>query len=208
ARREAHAREAQLPHGLGRVLPPVRLAGGGLRRPHGRAARRRRKRGARRLDERSEADDQGRRRQRRALRLLPQPAGDASAPRRVPPGPGAAIRRRERRSPPAGAVRGPGAPVYLGWFVDPHPSKPFVLDETSYLRARQTVANFWTGELAGAATYEVPEQRVNDAERSLLIQNATLAWCYSVGNTYEELSNAEMMEAAQVMGEFGFAGVD
>ncbi len=103
---------------------------------------------------------------------------------------------------------GTTASVYIGWFVDPQPSKPFTLDETSYDEARQRVVDFWTGQLGATATFLVPDQRVNDAERSLLIQNATLAWRYSVGNTYEELSTAEMMEAAQVMGEYGFQHVN
>lgn len=105
---------------------------------------------------------------------------------------------------PAGTV----GTVYLGWFVDPKPSKPFALDAASYERAKQKVVDFWNTQLAEAATFEVPDEHVNDAERSLLIQNATLAWRYSVGNTYEELSAAEMMEVAQVMGEYGFQDVD
>jgi hypothetical protein len=99
------------------------------------------------------------------------------------------------------------ASIYVGWFVDPQTSKPFALDDESYLAARQKLADFWNGRLQAAATFQTPERRVNDAERSLLIQNATLAWRYSVGNTYEELPNAEMMEAAQVMGAYGFQGV-
>ncbi|HZQ66445.1 MAG TPA: hypothetical protein VFA66_14610 [Gaiellaceae bacterium] len=105
---------------------------------------------------------------------------------------------------PAGAT----GTVYVGWFVDPQASKPFVLDDDTYAAARQTVADFWNGRLQSAATFETPERRVNDAARSLLIQNAMLAWRYSVGNTYEELSNAEMMEVAQVMGAYGFQHVD
>jgi hypothetical protein len=101
---------------------------------------------------------------------------------------------------PAGA----SASVYVGWFVDPQASKPFVLDDGTYVAAREKLADFWDGRLQEAALFEVPERRVEDAERSLLIQNATLAWRYSVGNTYEVLSNAEMMEVAQVMGGYGF----
>jgi hypothetical protein len=103
---------------------------------------------------------------------------------------------------------GTRATVYVGWFIDPRASKPFTLGETTYLRGREQVVDFWNGQLRDAATFEVPDRRVNDAERSLLIQNATLAWRYSVGNTYEELSAAEMMEVAQVMGEYGFQHVN
>ncbi len=103
---------------------------------------------------------------------------------------------------------GTSGTVYLGWFVDPQSSKPFALDETGYIAARQKVIDFWIGKLGDAATFEVPDRRVENAERSLLIQSSTLAWRYSVGNTYEVLSAAEMMEVAQVMGEYGLQDVN
>jgi hypothetical protein len=103
---------------------------------------------------------------------------------------------------------GSSSTVYLAWFVDPQPSKPFALDQASYEAARERVTGYWTAQLANAASFEVPERRVDDAQRSLLIQSATLAWRYSIGNTYEEFSNAEMMEAAQVMGAYGFQHVE
>src|SRR5207247_2849674 len=61
--------------------------------------------------------------------------------------------------------------VYLAWFVAPAPSRIFTLDEASYLIARQALVDYWTSTLWNGATFEVPEQRVNDAVRSLLIQN-------------------------------------
>jgi hypothetical protein len=100
------------------------------------------------------------------------------------------------------------ATVYIGWFVNPHPSKPFALDAASYRTARRRVVDFWTGVLRGAATFQVPERRVDDAERSLLIQNAVLAWRYGGGNTYQELSSPEVGDVAQVMGEYGLPAVD
>jgi hypothetical protein len=95
--------------------------------------------------------------------------------------------------------------VYVGWLVDPAPSRAVTLDEARYLRARQTLVDFWSRTLAAGATIEVPERRVQDAERSLLIQNRTLAWRYSIGDRYgTKLSTPEAIDAAGVMGEYGF----
>jgi hypothetical protein len=105
---------------------------------------------------------------------------------------------------PAGTRRS----VYLGWFVDPHKSDSFTLDGPTYRRARRGLVAFWTGWLRRAARLEVPERRVYDAERSLLIQNSVLSWRYSVGNSYQELSGPEASDVAQAMGEYGFRKVD
>jgi hypothetical protein len=99
--------------------------------------------------------------------------------------------------------------VYVAWPVVHGPTQPFVLDETSYLRAREAVADFWLRKLASGATYEVPERRVQEAEESLLIQNLTLGWRYSVGDTYHtKLSTPEAIDAATVLGEYGFPAIN
>jgi len=54
---------------------------------------------------------------------------------------------------------------------------------------------------------EVPEPRVRDAVRNLLIQNLGLTWRYSVGNPYQKFSFPEGVDVAQVMGSFGFSDV-
>ena len=53
----------------------------------------------------------------------------------------------------------------------------------------------------------VPEERVNDATRNLLIQNLTLTYRYSIGNPYEQFSFPEGVDVAQVMAEWGQADV-
>jgi hypothetical protein len=100
---------------------------------------------------------------------------------------------------------GTAATVYAAWLVEPGQSKPVHLDDAVYERARDGLASFWNGLLDGGATYDVPEQVVEDAEKSLLIQNLALGWRYSIGDTYHsKLSTPEAIDAAGVMGEYGF----
>jgi hypothetical protein len=81
------------------------------------------------------------------------------------------------------------------------------LDASSYDAARDGVARFWKAEVGRGALLQVPERRVVDAERSLLVQQRVLTWRYSVGNPYEELSFAEALDAARVMAAYGHADV-
>ena len=104
---------------------------------------------------------------------------------------------------------GTTATVYAAWFVEPGRSKSFHLDEDTYTRARDNLVAFWSQKLAAAATYEVPEKVVQDAQRSLLIQSLSLGWRYSVGDRYHsKLSTPEAIDAAEVMGEYGFQALD
>jgi hypothetical protein len=80
-------------------------------------------------------------------------------------------------------------------------------DAMSYDAARARVVRFWDGEISRGAQFEVPERRVIDAERSLLVQQRVLTWRYSVGNAYEELSFAEALDAARVMAAYGHGDV-
>ena len=56
-------------------------------------------------------------------------------------------------------------------------------------------------------TVDVPEPRVLDAARALLVQDLLLTWRYSIGNAYEEFSFPEGVDVAQVLGEQGFEDV-
>ncbi len=99
--------------------------------------------------------------------------------------------------------------VYVAWLIDPAPTRPFVLDEDSYVAARQALATFWARKLASSASFEVPERRVEDAARSLVIQNLALAWRYSAGNGYHShVFTPEVVDTASVMGEYGFQDVN
>jgi hypothetical protein len=99
--------------------------------------------------------------------------------------------------------------VYVAWLIDPAPTSPFTLDEDSYVAARQALATFWARKLAKGAMFEVPERRVENATRSLLIQNLALAWRYSAGNGYHShVFTPEVVDTAGVLGEYGFQDVN
>src|SRR3954469_5368222 len=104
---------------------------------------------------------------------------------------------------------GTSATLYAAWFVEPGRSKSFHLDGDTYTRARDNLVAFWTDKLDDGATYEVPEKVVQDAQRSLLIQSLSMGWRYSIGDRYHsKLSTPEAMDAAGVMGEYGFQALD
>jgi hypothetical protein len=98
-----------------------------------------------------------------------------------------------------GSIRGHGE-LYVAWN---RTARRASRDE--YERARQTVVDYWTKRVA--APFEVPERRVFDAERGLLVQNLVHTWRYSIGNPYEEFSFPESVDGAQVMAEYGYAEV-
>jgi len=97
--------------------------------------------------------------------------------------------------------------VYAAWLARPSLTEPFRLDRREYLRARHSVAGYWNGRLAGGARVQVPDRRVMNAERNLLIQNLLHTWRYSLANAYERFS-WEMIDVAEVLGEYGFTGVE
>ena len=101
---------------------------------------------------------------------------------------------------PAGGAR----TVYIAWRP---PSRPRQVDEAAYAAARAAVGAYWRRRLAEGTTFVVPEKRVLDAERALLVQNLVLSWRYSVGNPYQEFSFPESIDTAEVMGEYGFGAV-
>lgn len=76
-----------------------------------------------------------------------------------------------------------------------------------YAAARAGVVSYWNQSLAGSASFVVPEQSVNAAERALEVQELEMTWRYSVGNVYEELSYAEALDVAQVMAGYGYGSV-
>lgn len=70
--------------------------------------------------------------------------------------------------------------------------------------ASEETRQFWQQRLAEGAQISVPEDRVMDAMRNLLMQNLQMGWRYSLGNAYETFYQPESSDAAQILGEFGF----
>jgi len=97
--------------------------------------------------------------------------------------------------------------AYAAWLDRAAPVRPFVLDRRRYVQARSSVGAYWRGRLEQGAAFDVPESRVMDAQRALLVQNLVLSWRYSIGNAYEEASFPESLDQAQVMAELGYPAV-
>ena len=96
-----------------------------------------------------------------------------------------------------------GGNVYAAWLDHPALTAPQV-DAKAYAAVRASVDAYWRGRLSEGAQLEVPEARVMDAERALIVQNLGLSWRYSIGNPYEEFSFPESLDEAQVLAELGF----
>jgi hypothetical protein len=103
--------------------------------------------------------------------------------------------------------RGTALTVYIAWLVTPSSSRGLTLDQDTYDAARQSVSDYWERRLAHGGMIIVPEKRVLDAERSLLIQELGLTWRYSIGNQYEQFSSPEGVDVARVMAEYGHSEV-
>jgi hypothetical protein len=98
--------------------------------------------------------------------------------------------------------------VYIARPIRPTQGEPMLLDRTSYEQARRSVIDYWTGRLSEGTVFIVPERRVLDAERNLLIQNLEMTWRYSLGNAYQEFEFPESLDAADVLGEYGHTDVE
>jgi hypothetical protein len=100
-------------------------------------------------------------------------------------------------------VRG-RADVYAGWIQRPEAGS-VVMDAATYEAALRYATRFWERQLERGVVFDVPEPRVLDAQRNLLIQQLAFTWRYSIGNPYEELSFAEATDAARVTARYGLA---
>jgi hypothetical protein len=97
--------------------------------------------------------------------------------------------------------------VFVAWLDRPVRPRPPAPGRATYKQAKRSLAAYWDRRLSAAATFVVPEKRVLDAERNLLIQNMLMSWRYSLGNSYERFS-WELVDVAEVMGDYGFHGIE
>ena len=100
--------------------------------------------------------------------------------------------------------RGSERTIRLAW----RSGEPQLVDASAYEAARSDLVRRWNTRLGQGMQVSVPERRVADAERALLVQNLLLGWRYSIGNPYEEFSFPEGPAVAEVMGEYGFPDVE
>jgi hypothetical protein len=99
---------------------------------------------------------------------------------------------------------GQSADVYAGWLNRPDDARALRLDPERYESAVEGVARFWQARLSRTTELVVPDERVMNAQRALLVQQLLLGWRYSVGNPYEELSFAEALDGADVLAGYGY----
>jgi len=88
-----------------------------------------------------------------------------------------------------------------------HPSDHCVLHEVDAKRydfEKAELKEYWDGELAKGATFEVPEELVVHARKNLLIQNLYHGWLYSIGNLYQTQYQPDAVIAAMDLGMQGF----
>jgi hypothetical protein len=97
--------------------------------------------------------------------------------------------------------------VYVAWLDRPQRAPHVRVGRVTYGRAKSSLLAYWARRLSVGAELVVPEPRVYDAERSLLIQNMLMSWRYSLGNSYERFS-WEMVDVAEVMGAYGYRGME
>jgi hypothetical protein len=97
--------------------------------------------------------------------------------------------------------------VYAAWLVEPQAVGGLTLDESRFEAARRSAVDYWQRRLAEGAAFVVPEARVMNAQRSLLVQNLVMTWRYSIGNPYEEFSFPESVDLAQVIAAYSFGDV-
>ncbi|HUB76575.1 MAG TPA: hypothetical protein VL977_05930, partial [Solirubrobacteraceae bacterium] len=79
----------------------------------------------------------------------------------------------------AGTTSASGRSLYVRWNGR---GRAQAVSAAAYDAARSGVVRFWRGELSAGASIFVPETRVEDALRAVLVQDLVLTWRYSVGN--------------------------
>jgi hypothetical protein len=97
----------------------------------------------------------------------------------------------------------PGVTATLAIPTKPLAAGEFQFDEASYAKHRAVTVQTWKEVVGRAMQVDVPEPRVNNAWRNLLVQNFMLRngdrMLYSAGNQYEALYEAEGSDAVLAM---------
>lgn len=70
--------------------------------------------------------------------------------------------------------------------------------------ARAASEAYWRDRLAEGGTFRVPERRIMNAQRNMLIQNLLMNWRYSLGNAYEAFYQPESSDNVENLGHYGY----
>lgn len=98
--------------------------------------------------------------------------------------------------------------VYMIRPVTPAANAPQLLaDNEGQKQARNESEAYWTNRLSEGNLFQIPESKVMDAQRNLLIQDLLMTWRYSLGNAYEAFYQPESSTTMEVLGRFGFTQV-
>lgn len=106
------------------------------------------------------------------------------------------------------AMLAPGKSATLAVVTKPLSAGALTFDATTYEKHRELTVRHWKATIARAMQVELPEQRVTDAWKNLLVQNFMLAngdrMLYSAGNQYEALYEMEGSDAVLAMLAWGY----
>ncbi|RQP09577.1 MAG: hypothetical protein EAS51_11380 [Microbacteriaceae bacterium] len=96
------------------------------------------------------------------------------------------------------------APLVLVLVNSPDPTAATIVDESAYAAAHARTVEYWNGALEAGSGIRVPEKRVMDAYRNLILQNLVLGHRYSIGNPYERTFLMEGHLAVLPLLRFGY----
>ncbi|WP_298652644.1 hypothetical protein [uncultured Proteiniphilum sp.] len=94
--------------------------------------------------------------------------------------------------------------LYIARLLHPANCTQTEITAALYNAEKKELKDYWDGELAKGATFDIPEEQVNNARKNLLIQNLYMGYLYSIGNIYQTWYQPEGNDAARVLGEYGF----
>lgn len=98
--------------------------------------------------------------------------------------------------------------VYIVRPVTPVQDAPLIqAGQEGQQQAKEASAAYWENRLSEGSLFQVPESKVMDAQRNLLIQNLLMTWRYSLGNAYEAFYQPESSSTMETLGRYGFTRV-
>lgn len=97
--------------------------------------------------------------------------------------------------------------VYIVRINEAAPAPDTVANQAGHDAARQRTKTYWDTRLSKGAKIQVPETRVEQATKGLLVQNLLSSWRYSLGNSYEAFYQPECSDTVETLGHLGFTDV-